>query len=192
MQVERIVHACDVNGLCYYVVLNAAAVVAWAFENMDKYGEVQGIYAGGSSAGGYLSMMLCFDDRWLGKHGISPIQLKGFVHDAGQPTTHFNVLRERGMDHRRVVVDEAAPLYHIGEDPAYPPMRFIVSDNDMKCRYEQTLVVLETMKYLEYPMDNVSLRVMHGGHCHYCSKMDENGESVFAQMIRDFVESVQG
>jgi len=171
---------------------DAAQAVSWVHKHIAEYGNCSGIFVGGSSAGGYISMMLCFDHRYLAPYKLKPTDLAGFFHDAGQPTTHFNVLRERGMDHRRVVVDEAAPLYHIGEDPAYPPMRFIVSDNDMKCRYEQTLVVLETMKYLEYPMDNVSLRVMHGGHCHYCSKMDENGESVFAQMIRDFVESVQG
>ena len=77
-------------------------------------------------------MMLCFDRRWLAVHGLSPMDFSGFIHDAGQPTAHFTVLKYRGIDSRRVIVDETAPLYHIGVDETYPPMRFLVSDHDME------------------------------------------------------------
>lgn len=50
-------------------------------------------FHGGSSAGGYISQMLCFDKTWLSKHGIKATDISGFIHDAGQPTCHFNVLR---------------------------------------------------------------------------------------------------
>lgn len=46
-------------------VEDAAASVAWVKNNMGKYGKVKGIYVGGSSAGGYLSMMLCFGEKFL-------------------------------------------------------------------------------------------------------------------------------
>ena len=68
---------------------DGAAAVNWVFRNMASYGRVQGIYAGGSSAGGYLTMMHCFDKRWLAPYGLSAMDLAGFVHDAGQPTSHF-------------------------------------------------------------------------------------------------------
>jgi len=110
---------------------DAALAIAWVKKNIDSYGKSQGIYLGGSSAGGFLSMMLCFDPRYLGAHGIFPTDIAGYVHDAGQPTAHFNVLKERGLDSRRVIVDETAPLYYIGLAEKYSPMLFIYSDNDM-------------------------------------------------------------
>ena len=109
---------------------DAAAAVAWTRNHMHEYGKCEKFYIGGSSAGGYISMMLCFDKKYLSPYKLEPTDFAGFIHDAGQPTTHFNVLRERGIDPRRVIIDEAAPLYHIGTSEGYPPMLFIVSDND--------------------------------------------------------------
>ena len=110
---------------------DGAAAVAWVKDHIKEYVDCDKIFVGGSSAGGYLSMMLCFDKNYLGIYGIEPTDLAGFIHDAGQPTAHFNVLKSRGIDSRRIIVDETAPLYHIGRDPEYPPMIFIVSDNDI-------------------------------------------------------------
>ncbi len=93
-------------------IKDAAAAVAYAVENMETYGKPKRFFVGGSSAGGYISMMLCFDKRFLAPYEIDPASLGGFIHDAGQPTSHFNVLREKGIDTRRVVVDETAPLFH--------------------------------------------------------------------------------
>lgn len=165
---------------------DAACATAWVFANMKKYGEVTDIYVGGSSAGGYLSQMLCFDKKYLAKHGLAPMDIAGFVHDAGQPTAHFNVLRERGIDSRRVIVDESAPIYHIGVDEKYPPMLIIVSDNDMKNRYEQTMLVMSTLKHFELD-GNVKLQVMESTHCAYVRKADENGVSIFGKLISDFI-----
>ena len=68
-------------------------------------------------------------------------------------------------------------------------MRFIVSDNDMKGRYEQTMLMLTTLKHFGYSgYDHV---LMHGKHCEYCSKLDENGVTVLGQMVYDFVVSVE-
>ena len=169
-------------------IYDAAASVAWAVKHMPEYGASDKIFVGGSSAGGYLSMMLCFDKKYLGLHKLSAMDLGGFVHDAGQPTAHFNVLRERGIDSRRVIVDETAPLYHIGVDAEYPPMLFIVSDNDMKNRFEQTQLVLSTLRHFEYDMSKVDYQLMHGKHCHYDAALDENGDSVFGKLIADFIQ----
>ena len=145
---------------------DCAAAIAWVKKNFSQYGNVEGIYAGGSSAGGYLSMMLCFDAKYLRAVGIEPTEIAGWFHDAGQPTKHFNVLKYSGEDSRRVIIDETAPLYHIGTAEKYAPMRFVVSDNDMENRYEQTMLVLSTMKHFGYTrFDHV---VMHGTHTHSC------------------------
>lgn len=77
-------------------------------------------------------MMLAFDKNYLASFGLDPDDFDEYNHDAGQPTSHFNVLREKGIDSRRIIVDETAPLYHICENPSYPKMLFIVADNGMK------------------------------------------------------------
>lgn len=165
---------------------DAATVVAWAFAHIGEYGTCNRIYVGGSSAGGYLSMMLCFDKKWLGAHGIDPMQVAGFYHDAGQPTAHFKVLRERGVDSRRVIIDESAPLYHIGLAEKYPPMRFVIAEEDMENRYEQTLLTLSTLKHFGYTGYDLIRRP--GKHVKYLRRQNEAGENEFARMVKDFID----
>ena len=162
-------------------ICDMAEAVCWIYKNIGECGNMEGIYIGGSSAGGYLSMMLCFDEKYLKPYKIPDGIIKGYIHDAGQPTTHFNVLRERGIDSRRIIVDEAAPLFHIGKSDAYPPMLFIVSDNDMKNRYEQTSLVLSTLNHFGYEENKIHYKLMHGTHCHYTKKVE------FAEIICEFI-----
>ena len=91
-------------------ITDAAVCSDWVLENLPKYGNCRRFFLGGSSAGGYLSMMLCFDSRRLEAVGRSPDDFAGFIHDAGQPTAHYQCLEERGLDKRRVIVDESAPF----------------------------------------------------------------------------------
>ena len=165
---------------------DGARAVAWIKANFARFGKAQGLYVGGSSAGGYLSMMLCFDERFLAKYGMHPDELAGYIHDAGQPTAHFNVLRERGLDARRVIIDETAPLYYVGTRDAYPPMLFIVSDDDMKNRYEQTMLTLSTLKHFGYDEKKIRLQVMHGKHCQYISK---EGSAAYTDIVSSFIRS---
>ena len=134
-----------------------------------------------------MSQMLCFDDSWLSVHGIKPLDIAGYVHDAGQPTCHFNVLRERGLNPKRIIIDEASPLYHIDDSRSYPPMLVIVSDNDIKNRYEQTMLLMSTLKHFGHT-ENVKLTVMQGKHCAYVRAVDENGDSVLGKMVLELSE----
>lgn len=75
---------------------------AKAISFIVKYNEDKKLFSnyfvGGSSAGAYLAMMTYFDKRYLKEYGIEPSFISGWFFDAGQPTTHFNVLREKGLD----------------------------------------------------------------------------------------------
>ena len=147
------------------------------------------LYAGGSSAGAYLSMMLCFDDKYLKEAGGSADTVAGYVHDAGQPTAHFNVLRERGLDPRRVIVDESAPLWHVGTKEKYPPMYFVWSDGDMENRPEQTRLLLSTMKHFGL-VKNVFTKEMRGGHCAYVGRIDGDGKSAMGKILLEALEAL--
>ena len=167
---------------------DAASAVAWTYENIALYGGNGKVFVGGSSAGGYLSQMLCFDPKWLGAHGIDCTSVNGFVHDAGQPTAHYNVLKSRGIDSRRVIVDESAPLYHVGMLEKYAPMLIIYSDNDMENRPEQTKLLVSTLNHFRYDMERVDVRMMHGKHCQYVGALDPDSKSKFARIIYSFIE----
>lgn len=171
-------------------ICDAASAVAFSNKYMKENLNCSRFYVGGSSAGGYMTMMLCFDKRYLANVGLDNSAITGYLHDAGQPTTHFRVLKEAGIDPKRVIVNEMAPLYFVGTEPTYPTMRFIVSDNDMKNRYEQTMLIMSTLSHFGHSdFDHV---VMNGKHCEYLNKFEENGDSVFAKLIYDFIENKKG
>ena len=170
-------------------VRDAALAVKFVKNYLQKTQSNGRIFIGGTSAGGYLTQLLCFDSKYLSFNGIEPMEIAGYIHDAGQPTTHFNVLRERGLDQRRIVVDDAAPLYYVGIEKEYPPMLFVLADNDMKNRPEQTELMLSTMKHFGYDMSRVEKIVMENStHSSYCSKFDEDGLPVFGKVIYDFIK----
>lgn len=171
-------------------IRDAASAVAWAKKHMGEYGKVTGIYVGGSSAGGYLTQMLCFDKRYLAVHQIDADAIDGYVMDAGHPTVHFNVLRERGIDSRRVIVDEAAPLYHIVAGRNYPRMQIIVSERDIPNRYAQTQLMIGTLEHMGADMSKIDYRYMENfSHCGYINVKNEEGKYIFAEMIREFIQN---
>jgi hypothetical protein len=147
---------------------------ARAISFIKKYSEANNlfseIYVGGSSAGGYLAMMNYFDHSYLGKYGIDPNSINGWIFDAGQPTVHFNVLRERGLETRLIRVDQAAPIYYIDHDMAsanQSRLLFIVAENDIANRLEQTKLMLKAMEQFSYDMNKVDFKLMDG--CTHCS-----------------------
>lgn len=169
---------------------DAAAAVKFAKESLKEYGDYGKLVVGGTSAGGYISQMLCFDRSYLETVGVSPDDISAYVHDAGQPTVHFNVLRERGFDHRRIIIDEAAPLYHVGLEKSYPPMQFIVSDNDIPGRLEQTDLIVSTLYHFGIDTSLVRLVKTSGKHIWYVNAVDGDGKSEFGKIVIPFLKSI--
>lgn len=163
---------------------DAAAACAWAKSHIGEYGNLvsDNFYISGSSAGGYISMMLYFDDKYLKSFGFSASDFSGYIFDAGQPTTHFSILNyDYKTDTRKIMVDEAAPIYHIAEYDGRPPVLIFVSDNDMHGRLSQTKVLIDTMTDYEYPEDKIILRLIENStHCSYtCSSVFSDEISAF-------------
>jgi dipeptidyl aminopeptidase/acylaminoacyl peptidase len=169
---------------------DAASAVAFVKGGLMEYGGYGKLIVGGCSAGAYMTQMLCFNGAFLKAVGVSNDDITAYVHDAGQPTVHFNVLRERGYDHRRIIVDKEAPLYYVGLEKSYPPMEIIVSDNDIENRYEQTKMLLGTLRHFGYDMSKVHLKNTSGEHVWYVNATDENGESECANLIIPFINSI--
>ena len=128
------------------------------------------VVVGGSSAGAYLAMMLFFDPHYLADAGVDVGRVGGWMMDAGQPTVHFNVLRERGLDTRLVRVDEAAPLYFLDHNFSAdaPDVVLIAASQDMYARLEQLRLLERTMLHFRFPREKLRFVYMDGyKHCGY-------------------------
>lgn len=166
---------------------DGAAAIDWTYKNISKYGKCARIYVGGTSAGAYLSMMLCMDGKYLAPYKIKPEDITAYVFASPQPTTHFNVLRERGVDSKRIIVDDAAPLYHVGRAENYSPMLIIVSDNDIECRLIQNHLVKEAMTAYGHG-DKVEIKLMSGTHCSYVFEKENN---TFARIAYEYITKIE-
>lgn len=72
------------------IVDDAAAAVAWVFDNIGKYGGApSSIYIAGHSAGGYLVDMVGLDKTQLARYGKDADKLAGIIPFSGQVITHF-------------------------------------------------------------------------------------------------------
>ena len=154
------------RGVCPVYIQDAAAAVAWTFENISQYGgDPQKIFLSGFSAGGYLSAMIGIDSRWLGEHGILTTQLAGVSPVSGMMTTHFTVREERGDTSKVPVIDEFAPMMHC--TATAPPLLFFTgdSDKDWPGRMEGNQLMAKTLKIVRHK--DVTIYELEGfGHNH--------------------------
>ncbi len=128
-------------------IQDAAAAVAWVFNNIKPYGgDPSLIFISGHSAGGYLTSMLGLDKRWLAAHQINANNIAGLIPLSGHAITHFTIRKERGIKATQPIIDEMAPLYHIRADA--PPLLLITGDRkkEMLGRYEENAYLARMMK----------------------------------------------
>lgn len=172
---------------------DAAKAVAWGLTHIREWIDYERILIGGISAGAYLSMMLHFQPLFLKENGIEENRIDGYIFDAGQPTVHYNILKERGKDPGSVRVDEAAPIYYLeGERVKAGKQSFLimVSDNDIPGRREQNELLIQTMKMHQYEDIQIDYHVMKGyTHTGYVNVKDANGSYPYAEMLDGFIKS---
>lgn len=128
-------------------VNDAAAAVAWVFENIEKYGgDPNRIFVSGHSAGGYLTAMVGLDKSRLGVYGIDANKIAGLVPFSGQMITHFAERNSRGIKDTQPIVDALAPLFHVRADAS--PMLLITGDRELEMlgRYEENAYMMRMMK----------------------------------------------
>lgn len=126
---------------------DAAAAVAWTFQNIRKYGgNTDLIFVSGHSAGGYLGMMIGLDKKYLNNHSINADQIAGIIPFSGQAVTHFTIRKERGIKDTQPTIDDLAPLYHVRAGA--PPLLLITGDREMELlgRYEENAYLARMMQ----------------------------------------------
>lgn len=124
---------------------DAAAAVAWTMRHIGEYGGDRGrVFVSGMSAGGYLTMMVGMDPRWLAAHGVRNTDLAGLVALSGQATKHFNVRKFSGDGDPQFLpkIDDLAPLAHVAAD--LPPIICVCGQPpyEWKCRSEENRLLI--------------------------------------------------
>ena len=128
-------------------IRDAAAAVAWTFENIGSLGgNDKKIFVSGHSAGGYLTYMVGMDKRWLKEFQIDANRIAGLIPYSGHTITHFTVRAQRGINKKVPVVDDLAPLYHVRKEAS--PMLIITGDRELELlgRYEESAYFWRMMK----------------------------------------------
>jgi acetyl esterase/lipase len=135
------------NVKCPVYIDDAAASVAWTFENIEKYGgNPDLIFISGHSAGGYLTSIIGLDKSWLSKYNVDTDKIAGLIPFSGHTITHFTIREEWGIPGTQPVIDKYAPLYHIRKDA--PPLILITGDRNLEMlgRYEENAYLMRMMK----------------------------------------------
>jgi len=143
---------------------DAAEAVAWTIREISKYGgSSQKVFLSGHSAGGYLTMMLGLDKRWLKKYHVDADQLAGLIPFSGQAISHFSYRKMLGIPNLQPTIDEYAPLFHVRKDA--PPIVLITGDRELELfgRYEENAYLWRMLKLVGHP--DVRLYEI-GGHGH--------------------------
>jgi len=109
---------------------DAAQAVAWTEREIARYGgDPDKVFLMGHSAGAYNAAMLALDERWLGKQGIKPASLRGWIGLAGP----YDFLPVENRTTRPVfdypfTKAETQPVNHVGKGA--PPALLIAGRKD--------------------------------------------------------------
>lgn len=131
---------------------DAAAAVAWAFNNAEKYnGSKKKIFLAGHSAGGYLLDLIGLDKHYLQKYGIDANAIAGLFPFSGQVITHYNIRKQQKIGPLQPTIDKYAPLTFVRKDA--PPIVIISGDRELELygRYEEQAYFWRMLKLVGHP-----------------------------------------
>lgn len=128
-------------------IVDAAEAVAWTFKNIEKYGgRKDRIFVSGHSAGGYLSLMIAMDKKYMAAYGVDADSVAAYLPVSGQTATHYTIRKERGLPDGIPVIDEYSPANKARKDT--PPIILITGDKnlEMAARYEENALLASVLK----------------------------------------------
>ena len=154
------------------------------------YLQIKHPFITGQSAGAWLAMMMCFSN-YLKDEGIDPLDIKGWIFESGQPTSHFNIMNiEKGEDPYIQRIDEIAPLFYIKPDVKMSPALVVLYKEDLPNRYEQNKLMISAIRNYNKAADITEL-LLPGGHCASSTIRDEKGKFPFVKAVLPWLKSKQ-
>jgi acetyl esterase/lipase len=99
---------------------DAAAALAWTVRHIAEHGgDTNRIFIGGHSAGGHLTSLLVFNDRYLQPHGLTASLLRGVISLSGIYNLDIGDSMASVFGRQREVRRDASPLFGV-RAPAPP------------------------------------------------------------------------
>ena len=99
---------------------DTAAALAWTARHIAEHGgDTNQIFIGGHSAGGHLTSLVVFNDRYLKPHGLSAGLLRGVISLSGVYNLDFGDSMASIFGRDRTVLRDASPLFGV-RAPAPP------------------------------------------------------------------------
>lgn len=163
---------------------DAAESLAWITKNIGKYGgDSKKIVVSGHSAGGYITLMLALDRKWLARYGVDANDMAGYVPFSGQAISHYSYRKMLGIDNLQPTIDEYAPLFWVRKD--CPPMELIVGDRELELfgRYEENAYLWRMMKLIGNSTTNI---YELDGHDH--GGMVDPGFNILERFVRNITK----
>lgn len=164
---------------------DAAAAFAWTVRHIAGHGgDPRKVFVGGHSAGGYLALLVGFDEARLRPYGLGLKDVAGIAQVSGQVFTHYTVREERGLSRYATIADEAAPAFFVRK--ALPPLLTIYAEHDMAGRAEENLYLLAMLKGAGHA-DTTSLKAVgkdHGSAGHDLRFADDPGHRAVVRFIQ--------
>lgn len=151
---------------------DAAESVAYVQKNIKSMGGNGKIFVNGDSAGAYITMMLCLDDKYYKAFGVDKDSISGYISNSAQQFAHFNLLTDRGFDGRIERIDETAPISFVKAGLEIKPLYIICYTNDMPCRPEENRLMYKSMKRFLPETGVLEFAELAGGHCDPVDKED--------------------
>lgn len=167
---------------------DAAQAVKYVMDNISKYGKCKGFIISGQSAGAWITLMLCFNTKYLESVNIKNSAILGWISDAAQPTSHFNILKiEKNLSPLLQRIDETAPLFYVDENTEFSHILLMAYQQDLPNRVEQNKLLVSTVKSFNDQAD-IELKILKGYHCHGSSELDEDGEYEIIKVIKEWMK----
>jgi acetyl esterase/lipase len=165
---------------------DAAAAVTWTKAHIAEHGgNPKRIFVSGHSAGGYLTLMLGLDPRYLHDSGTEASELAGYIPISGQTMTHYTVREERGIGQFTIIADEAAPVHYARK---YTPMFLVLyADHDVPARAEENAYFVAIMKAAGNSQIS-GLQIADRTHGSIAGKISEPGDPA-REAILEFINS---
>ena len=162
-------------------IVDCAKATAFVKNYVQSCGGNGEIIVSGQSAGAWLSLMLCLNEEYLAKVGMTREEVKGWFIDSAQTTSHFNVLKQECGAHKFTQrIDEYAPLYFVNENTKFSRIFLVLYDDDIPCRYEQNILFYKVIKAFN-PEADIEYRLLNGKHCSSTKQRNKNGEMLFVE-----------
>jgi acetyl esterase/lipase len=123
---------------------DVARSVGWVHRNIARYGgDPTRIFVGGHSAGAQLAALICIDDRYLKKEGMSFDVLKGCVPVDGDTYDIPRMILT--AEHRQALYGDLSAVTHVAKEKRIPPflILYFSGNPDTRAQAERLESVLK-------------------------------------------------